>query len=126
MTVDEILDGKGDLLVVADKSTAPIVCAFTDENGAAVVPVADSIIWSLTDSMGNAINSRTDITGIVSATSVTIILSGLDTIYLGSGRSGDQEKRILTVECLYNSDLGNNLPLKNDGYFMVQNLIAVE
>jgi hypothetical protein len=105
--------------LAVEKSTYPITISFFDEDGAAVVPNASTITWSLFDSGGNVINERTNVPA-VSAASITIVLSGND-LALGSYGS----LRVLKVECLYNSDLGSNLPLKDSVSFRIEDLVGV-
>jgi hypothetical protein len=100
-----------------DKSTYVINCAFTDENGAPVIP--ESISWTLTNDVGTVINSRTSVDIAVPAASVDIVLSGEDLDYT------DGAARVLTVNAVYDSSLGSNLPLKDSVRFMVSNLVAV-
>jgi hypothetical protein len=102
---------------VNEKSTLPIEASFTDEDGAAVTP--SSITWTLTDHNGNVINNREDVSATPGET-VTILLSGDDLAIGSNGRV-----RVLTVEALYNSTLGNDLPLKEEIYFSIKDLVNV-
>lgn len=100
-----------------DKSTYVINCAFTDEAGAAVIP--DSITWTLTDDAGTVINSRSAVAVAPPAASIDIVLSGNDLKY------SDGAPRVLTINAVYDSTLGSNLPLKDSVRFMVSDLISV-
>jgi hypothetical protein len=104
----------------AEEGTAVVTVAFTDHDGVAVSPNAGTLTWTLTDGRGTVINLRTDV-AITSAASVTIVLSGDDlAITTPTGA-----KRIITVEGLYNSTDGNNLPIKVQGVFTIQEFVAV-
>jgi hypothetical protein len=103
-----------------EQSTYAVTVAFKDDEGTAVVP--NSATWTLTDQDGAVMNSRLDEV-ISPASSVTIVLQGddlaLDTDEIGSGR------RILTIEAVYDSNIGSNLPLRESAAFTVLDLKAV-
>lgn len=101
----------------ADKSTYVINLAFEDEDGNAVIP--DSIAWTLTDDAGTVINSRTSVAVAVPAASVDIVLSGNDLKY------SDGRHRVLTVQAVYDSNLGSDLPLKDEVKFEIADLLIV-
>ena len=103
-----------------EKSTFAVQCAFTDEDDDAVTP--DSITWSLCATDGTIINSREDVS-ISPASTVTIVLSGDDLRIQSSGNVS--EDRYLEVSAVYDSDLGNNLPLKDRAEFKVINLATI-
>lgn len=105
---------------VKEKSTFKITCAWKNAAGTAVTP--DSATWKLTNESGTVINSRTavSITGL--STTNDIILSGSD---LALQSTTDNGKRIVTVEAVYDSDEGSNLPLKDEYTFTVENLLNV-
>lgn len=103
--------------MAVDMSTFVVACAFTDEDGDAVTPTA--IVWSLTDEDGTAINARTDVAVAVPASTINIVLSGDDL------KHSDGSVRVLTVEALYDSTLGTDLPLKDSVRFAVEDLIVV-
>lgn len=100
-----------------DKSTYVIVATFRDEDDALVTPNS-GLNWTLTKLDGTVINSRNAVS-ITPGTSVTIVLSGADLDY------DDGRERVLTIQGTYDSDLGSNLPLKDQVRFTVQDLIAV-
>ena len=102
-----------------EKSTYIITAAFTDEDGAAVIP--DSIAWTLTDSSGNVVNSRSSVAVAVPAASINIVLSGADLAIQRAGILG----RILTIEAVYDSSLANDLPLKDEIHFEILPLVNV-
>ena len=103
-----------------EESTYIIQVAFKDEDDNLVVP--DSIHWKLTDSDGNVINSRSDETVDVAST-VNITLSGNDLIVVTS--KGSNKKRVLTVWGTYDSDLGDDLPYKDNCTFFLKDLVAI-
>lgn len=94
--------------------------AFTDEDGDAVVPNADTIVWTLTDQAGNVINSR-DAEEVESAASITIELDGAD-LAIQSGESAPIVRRRLIVKWEYDSDLGNDKVGYIEVIFPIRNL----
>lgn len=101
----------------AEKGTAKATVTFTDETGASVTPTA--VTWTLTDTSGNVINSRLDVTATPGAT-VTFALSGNDLAV-----TGNDVRRVLLVEWTYNSTLGTGLPGKAQAFFSVEQLVGV-
>jgi len=101
-----------------------IQVAFTDEDGNAVTPNADTIKWTLTNrpahgTVPTVINSREQ-EAITSASTITIVLEGDDlTLLSGEGSFGE---RVLTVEYQYDSSMGNNLDNTVQYIFQVENL----
>ena len=93
-----------------EKSTYVIAIAFTDADGTPVVP--NSITWTLTDSSGNVVNSRSAVV-VSPASSIDVVLSGDDLAIQRPSILG----RILTLEWVYDSSYGNNLPGKNEVTF---------
>jgi len=116
-----IEDSSGDTLHLAEEGSGAITMSFTDEDGAAVTP--NEVKWSLTDNDGTVINSRDQVSETPD-TSVTILLSG-DDLAFQSGETGNNVKRHLVIEATYNSDLGSDIPLKEDGIFYVDNLAKI-
>jgi len=108
------LDGKA-----VEKSTYVITLSFKDESGSAVTP--NSANWTLTDGAGAVINNRENVV-ITPAESVDIVLRGADLAL----SENDNGMRLLTVEALYNSSLGNDLPLKDSVKFYIVNLVKIE
>ena len=100
-------------------SAYTLTIAFTDEDGSAVTP--DSITWDLTDTDGNAINSRTTVSVAVPASSINITLSGDD---LAIPRP-EMLWRVVTIEAVYDSSYGSNLPLKDEIMFEIQPLVNI-
>jgi len=101
-----------------EESTFVVTVAFEDEDGNAVAPTSAN--WTLTDEDGTVINNREDVAISSPTSSEDIVLSGDD---LAVTETGDAV-RVLTVEALYNSALGTGLPLKAEGRFVVDNLVA--
>ena len=95
-------------------NTIGLTLNFTDEAGSAVVPNAGNV-WSLTDTQGNIINSRSDL-DITEASSVTIALTGDD---LAATGVYDDGIRFVVVEGDYDSDLGNGLSLNATHQFVI-------
>jgi hypothetical protein len=98
-----------------EKSTYIISCAFKDAAGDAVVP--DSITWTLTDENGNVVNDREDVAP-TPAESIDIVLSGDDLAVLAN----TSDLRIVTIEWVYDSTEGNNLPGKDEARFRIVDL----
>ena len=96
-----------------------VSCAFRDDDGAAVVP--SSVKWSLMQRDRSVINSRQSVV-ISPATTVTIVLSGDD---LALQSTSDVGARVLTVYAEYSSTLGTDLPLLDEAYFDITDLIGV-
>jgi hypothetical protein len=103
-----------------EKSTFAIVAVFTDEDGDAVTP--DLVTWSLSNSSGTIINSLEDVSETPAST-VTIVLSGDDLQLLDS--SNDYEERHCEISAVVDTDLGDNLPLKDSATFRVLNLKTI-
>lgn len=80
-------------------STGVITASFTDEDGTAVAP--NTVTYSLVKD-GSIVNNKEDIS-ITPATSVNIVLSGLDLV------AGTTK---IIINGTYDSTYGNNLPLK--------------
>lgn len=102
----------------SDQGTIVISLGFSDHDGAAVVPNV-GLTWSLTDEHGNVINERLD-EPIAPASSVSIVVFGDDLKY------SEGPKRVFTVEGTYNSTLGNNLPIREQREFSIENLVKAK
>lgn len=105
-----------------EESTACITVTFTDENGDEAIP--SSITWTFTDEDGNIINSRNQVAIGAPAATNNIVLSG-DDLAIQAGETGDSMLRIFTVEAVYSSDLGADLPLKDSLKFPLVDLVAI-
>ena len=95
-----------------EQSTFGIQVDFTDEAGSELTPNEGTIEWTLTDADGTVINSREQ-EAVASASTITVTLSGDDLQILEAEASEETVYRVFTVEAEYNSDLGNNLPLRD-------------
>ena len=104
-----------------EKSTYVVQVKFYDEDGAAETPTA--ITWTLSTSGGTVINSRTAVSVAAPASTINILLSGLDLAFQ-TGEYNTAE-RVLTINATYTSDLGAGLPLKEEFRFLVDNLVNV-
>jgi hypothetical protein len=110
-------------VTVSEESTLAITCSFLDEDGAPVIP--KSIVWTLTDIRGQVINNRQQVVVSNLAASVTIVLSGEDLALSDIEERQESVERVFTVEAVYDSTIGMNLPLKDACAFEISNLIAV-
>uniref|UniRef100_A0A6M3J3J1 Uncharacterized protein n=1 Tax=viral metagenome TaxID=1070528 RepID=A0A6M3J3J1_9ZZZZ len=102
-----------------EQSTFVIQCDFTDEDGNAVAPV--TLTWTLTDSDGTVINSRTAVAVSSPTSTEYIVLSGDDLALTGTA----QEARYLLLEGTYDSTYGTGLPIRESVEFAIENLVAV-
>lgn len=85
-------------------STYSIPITFTDTTATEVAPNSD-LTWTLTDVVGNVINSRSGVS-ITPATTVTVVLHGDDLAVSDAYRDN---RRLVTFQCTYNSSIGTNL-----------------
>lgn len=111
----QILDEKA-----KEKGTFFVRSAFTDEDKIAAVPNVGSLTWTLSDARGSVINSRLN-QAITSASTITIVLSGADLAV----SNPDDLLRVVTIQGTYNSSLGNNLTLKDEVGFYIDDLLVV-
>lgn len=100
-----------------DRSTYAVDIRFADEAGAAVVP--SSATWTLSLPTGAIVNGRSAVAIAPLAARVTIVLAGADLAY------ADGARRYLTVEAVYTSSLGSDLPLKDQAVIIVDDLVVV-
>ena len=101
----------------AQGGAAKATISFTDENGAAKTPT--SVKWTLSSTTGAIINGRSFVT-LTPAASISWLLSGADLRIGGHG-----PERILTIDALYDSTLGNDVPLRAQASFTIESF-AVE
>jgi len=101
-----------------EESTYIITAVFTDETDVAVIP--NNISWTLTDTQGNVINSRTAVVVAVPASSIDIVLSANDL-----ATSSTNRKRVLTITADYDSDAGTSLPLRAEAIFEIEDLVNI-
>jgi hypothetical protein len=104
-----------------EQSTFAISAAFTDDEGVAVIPT--SITWTLCNDWGAIIDSLENKAVETPASSITIILRGDNLKILD--QENDFETRFLEISALYNSDLGDDLPLNDRAEFKVVNLRSI-
>jgi hypothetical protein len=102
-----------------EESTYVIVATFKNEDGDLVTP--KTVTWTLTDSDGDVINNRQDVS-ITPGTSVNIVLTGADLQATGTVKL---QKRVVTVKAVYDSILGNDLALVEAGEFDLENLKGI-
>lgn len=105
-----------------EESSGSIIIRFRDRDDQPVQPT--SATWTLTETDGTVINNREDVSIGTPATQEEILISG-DDLALSSGFSGKAEEKIFTVEAVYDSDLGSDLPLNEQCTFYVDALVAV-
>jgi len=108
--------------IAKEKSTYVVTCVMTDSTGAAVIP--SSITWTLSKDADTIINDRENVEVSVPASTIKIVLSGNDLAVLPSENNTSVE-RILTVNAVYDSDLGSNLPIKDSAKFWIENITNV-
>ena len=101
-------------------SSYKVTCAFTDDDGDAVVP--NLIKWSLIDDDGNIINGRSWVSVETPAASIDVPISGADLQIKSSEADNEAVIRRFVVYAEYDSDLGNDLPLYGSCKIIVRNL----
>jgi hypothetical protein len=101
-----------------ERSTFVITASFFDESA---TPVAATVTgtWKLTDYSGNVINSRSA-EAFGPATTLNIVLTDEDLIGVA-----ETPLRRITIEGTYDSSLGNDLSLRDQVTFTVDNLDQV-
>jgi hypothetical protein len=99
-------------MTIVEKGTYVVTATATDAAGASVTPSAAT--WSLYDSRGNIINSRSAAPLTFTAGVAKIVLSGND-LAISTG----DNKRTLLVEATYTSTEGSGLPLKRTHDFYI-------
>jgi len=108
-----------------EKSSGVITVAFEDEDGDAVIPT--SILWTLTTVDGvTVINSREQVAISVPAASVDILLKNDDFAFTETEQDVKEVDRRLTIEAVYNSDLGTDIPLRDDKVITIRNLQYID
>lgn len=102
--------------------------AFTDDDGNAVTPNADTIKWTLTNRPANLgavttiINSREQV-AVSSASTIYITLEGNDLALQSDESSEGIVGRVLTIEYQYDSaNLGINVDDKAQYIFQIENM----
>lgn len=99
--------------------SAKATATFTDEDTPpnAVTPLTAN--WTLTDGLGNAINSRRHVT-LAPAASISWLISAADLAISDNGT-----ERILIVDWTYNSTLGSNIPGRAQAQFSIEPVVIV-
>ena len=100
-------------------STYPITVVFRDEEGTLVVP--DSAVFSLTNVVGEIINSRDETAMTPLASTYTIVLKGNDLAVLVN----ESLERRVAIEATYTSSLGTGLPLNLQIEFEIEAMAGV-
>lgn len=118
--INFLLDSDGEATRAMEKSTIAITASFEDEDGNDVTPTEAT--WTLTDDNGTVINSREQVEISSLSTSVTVVLKGDDLQILSGEASEEVATRHFLIEALYNSSLGDGLPLNKSCVFPVYNL----
>ncbi len=90
-----------------------VTFAFTDAQGTAVVPTTAS--WTLKDRSGAVMNGRSAVS-VTPAASVDVTLSGDDLVAL----DGVDEWRVFTVDYVYTSTEGSDLPMSGSALFKIK------
>ncbi len=107
-------------LKATEESTYVLNIAFEDEDDVPIIP--NSATWTLTDDLGNIVNSR-DAEVIPSlAASKDVVLTALD-LELATTLHGNH--RVFLVEYIYDSTLQNDLAAKSEATFDIENLTKV-
>ena len=102
-----------------EESTFVVTVAFFDTDQVAVAPKLAQ--WTLKDEDGAIVNSREAVLIDSPGTTVTIVLTG-DDLALPDTTKPD---RYLLVEAVYDSLLyGSDLNLREEGKFLISNLVA--
>lgn len=98
-------------------STFVIHAELIDEAGEAATP--NELSWTLTDTAGRIINDRED-EALTPGATMDILLHGDDLLI---GRNGN--KRIITLNGTYDSDLGSGLELRDQIIFYIDDLATI-
>lgn len=107
--------------IAEEESTFAIGMQVVDNLGAPVIPTTAT--WTLTNSAGAIINSREDVAISIPAADMTVALSG-DDLALSAGED-TPVPRCFTFKGTYTSSLGSGLPLNQEVWFYIENLVAV-
>ena len=102
-----------------ENSTYVVNVAFLDEDGTAVAP--SSAEWTLQDSDGTVMNSRKDVAITTPGETEEIALQG-DDLKFETGETGNKVRRELTVEYVYDSNLGADNPGTSSVYFWLDRI----
>ncbi len=106
-----------------EKGTYVISGTYYDENGDTVTPTAAN--WTLTDTKGNVINSRSAVTISSLSTTFAVALTGNDLAIGNTATKSANRKRIFAVQYTYNSTLGSGLNGRGQAEFTIADYVAV-
>lgn len=98
------------------------VGSFLDESEEGIVP--KTFDWTLTDALGNIVNSRSGVTVSPSAT-VVFLLTGLDLAVDSTNESLFERTRKLLLHWTYDSDLGVDLDGYEEVTFDIANTVSL-
>lgn len=99
-----------------EQSSYGVGILFLDSKGNPATPYI--MKWTLTDSAGNLIREEMNYNP---SSSEDIVLFG-DDLKFNENSDIDEGMRILTIESEYNSNIGSNLPLKEEIIFYIHDL----
>lgn len=102
--------------VPQEGSTIVITVEFLDEEGTAYIP--KSCFWTLTDKLGNIINGKDRVIALVTATSHKFVIYGDDLLCV------DTKYRLFTIEGVYDSINGYDLPYRQDASFTIADMVV--
>lgn len=102
-----------------EKATYVVSGTYYDESAVAITPTAAN--WTLTDTRGNVINSRSAVAIGSLSTTFAIVLSGSDLAVDGNATT----IRRIAIQYTYNSLLGSNLIGRSQAEFYIDNYVAV-
>ena len=100
-------------------SSLVITASFKDIDGADFVPT--SCAWTLTDAKGFVINGRSKVPVAITGPSHQFVLQGADLAYAVGSTKGT---RVFTIEALYDSTYGEDLPFRAEVEFTVLNTVV--
>lgn len=121
MAIAALKTSLGIVIEAIEESTLIINAAFKDEDGNA--EDVKTLTWTLTDKDGTIINTREQIAVVTPSSTEDIVLSGDDLSIVAGETAANVERRFL-VEATYDSDLGDDLPLKDSCKFYIRNLVV--
>jgi len=104
---------------VPEEGVAVFTASFTDEDGTACIPT--TVTWTLTDSAGTVINSRSAVS-VTPAASVDIVLKDADLALTGST---DTFSRILYVKAVYTSTVVTSGTNHKEVWFEIEPMVNV-
>ncbi len=108
-------------LIFDELSSGTVPCSFLDRNDNDVIP--NWVRWTLTTKDGLIIiNNREQESFLNPGSSIEILLQGPDLQILLAEAHKRVVARKITVEAEYDSDLGNDLPLKGEHIIRIKNL----